>query len=90
MAKSSTKIFMAGLAAGIALGVIFAPNKGSKTRKRLKKKFRKIADLFQQGELSDALDDLKSIFVKEKENQVDNENRAKNDTESNTTGKPDL
>ncbi len=41
MAKSNAKILIAiaaGMAAGIGIGMLIAPAKGSKTRKRLKKK----------------------------------------------------
>jgi gas vesicle protein len=40
MAKRGSKILLAGLAgiaAGVALGMLFAPARGSKTRKRIKK-----------------------------------------------------
>jgi gas vesicle protein len=73
MAKSSSKIVLAGLAglaAGIAVGVLLAPNKGSKTRKRLKKKFKDMEDLFKESGLSEKLNNLKSIFMKDKEDTV--------------------
>jgi gas vesicle protein len=73
MAKSSSKIVLAGLAglaAGIAVGVLLAPNKGSKTRKRLKKKFKDMEDLFKECDLSEKLNSLKSIFMKDKEDTV--------------------
>ncbi|MBK6381515.1 MAG: YtxH domain-containing protein [Chitinophagaceae bacterium] len=34
----------AGIAAGAVLGILFAPGKGSETRKKLNKKAQKIAD----------------------------------------------
>jgi len=76
MAKSSSKIVLAGiagLAIGIAAGVLIAPKKGSKTRKRLKKKFRKMKDIVQKGDFSDTLENLKSIFTKDKEDKVEDE-----------------
>jgi len=83
MAKSSSKIVLAGLAGlavGIAAGILIAPGKGSKTRKRLKKKFRKTKELFQQIDFADTINDLKSIFMKNKgdnkENEVPDDNQA--------------
>ena len=65
---SSTGKFIAGLAAGVlagvALGILFAPDKGSETRRKLKEKGKGLADdlkeAFEQGmeKLSDLKDDL--------------------------------
>jgi gas vesicle protein len=72
MANSGSKIALAaviGLAAGIGIGMLFAPAKGSKTRKRLKKRIMGIADLMQD-DLSEKLNAFKSVFS-EKENEDD-------------------
>lgn len=45
--NNSSKVLVAlvaGMAAGAALGIVFAPNKGAKTRKGIKKKVKKMAD----------------------------------------------
>ena len=47
MESSASKLMVAGLfglAAGIGIGILLAPDKGSKTRKRLKKKILEIAE----------------------------------------------
>jgi gas vesicle protein len=80
MAKSSSKIILAGLAGvavGLAAGVLMAPNKGAKTRKRLKKKFKDIENLFKESDLSDKLNSLKSIFIREKEDNSEHEPSSK-------------
>ena len=69
MAKSSSKVLLAGitgLAAGIGIGLLFAPAKGSKTRKRLKKRLMSLAD-FIEDDVSDKLGALKSAFANEEE-----------------------
>lgn len=60
---------IAGLAAGVAIGVLMAPAEGSETRQRiadqadnLKRKLRKL-----RGITADELDELKDIFEKETE-----------------------
>jgi len=86
MAKSSSKIILAGLAGlavGIAAGVLIAPSKGSKTRKRLKKKFRNMEELFKEGDLTDKLNILKSIFTREKEDENDPEPKSTNSDQPN-------
>jgi gas vesicle protein len=64
MSKSSSKVLfagIAGLAAGVAVGLLFAPAKGSKTRKRLKKKIMNLADIIED-DFSDKLGALKTAF----------------------------
>ncbi len=72
MAKSGTKFIMAGLAGvavGFALGVLFAPEKGSKTRKKLKKKIKGVAQ-----DLSDKYPEnmgfLKTLFTGKQEEET--------------------
>ncbi|MFZ4563723.1 MAG: YtxH domain-containing protein [Bacteroidales bacterium] len=75
MAKTGSKFLLAaaiGLAAGIGLGMLIAPAKGKKTRKRLKKRIMGIADLMQD-DLSEKLNAFKSAFSpdEKKEDMVD-------------------
>ncbi len=42
--KSNVLGVVAGLAAGALLGVLFAPDRGSKTRKKIKNKSKKVKD----------------------------------------------
>ncbi len=46
MARGSKMLLagLAGIAAGVAVGILFAPARGSKTRKRLKKEIRKLSE----------------------------------------------
>ena len=64
MSRTSSKVLLAGiagLAAGVAIGLLFAPAKGSKTRKRLKKKILNLADIIED-DFSDKLGALKTAF----------------------------
>ena len=51
-----------GVAAGIGVGMLIAPAKGSKTRKRLKKRIMGIADMMQD-DLSEKVNAFKSAFT---------------------------
>jgi gas vesicle protein len=69
MSSSSSKVLLAGiagLAAGVAIGLLFAPAKGSKTRKRLKKRLMSLADIIED-DVTDKLGALKSVFAGEEE-----------------------
>ncbi|MGA3014970.1 MAG: YtxH domain-containing protein [Bacteroidales bacterium] len=73
MSTSSSKVLLAGimgLAAGVVIGLLFAPAKGSKTRKRLKKRLMSMAD-FIEDDVSDKLGALKSAFANEEEEDED-------------------
>ena len=75
MAKTGSKLLLAaavGLAAGIGIGMLVAPAKGAKTRKRLKKRIMGIADLMQD-DFSEKLNAFKSAFstAEKKEAAVD-------------------
>ena len=64
MAKTGSKVLLAtlaGVAAGIGIGMLIAPAKGSKTRKRLKKRIMGIAD-FLQDDLSEKIHAFKSAL----------------------------
>jgi gas vesicle protein len=69
MAKSGTKLLVAaaaGLAVGIGVGMLIAPAKGSKTRKRLKKRIMGIADILQD-DFAEKVNAFKSAFSAEEQ-----------------------
>lgn len=71
MAKSSSKVLLAGifgLATGVAIGLLFAPAKGSKTRKRLKKRLMSLAETIED-DVTNKLGALKSVFSGEEEEE---------------------
>jgi gas vesicle protein len=83
MSSSSSKVLLAGiagLAAGVAIGLLFAPARGSKTRKRLKKRLMSLADIIED-DVTDKLGALKSVFAGEEE-----ENEEEDDLQ--TAGEP--
>ena len=73
MAKSYSSAFLAGLAgfaAGVAVGILFAPDKGTTTRKKLKENFNDLADQLHE-EFAEEIDDIKSALNLEKEEEAD-------------------
>jgi len=75
MAKSRTSgILFAGilgLAAGVAIGLLLAPEKGSKTRKKLVRKLSEVSENVKQ-ELTDELEKLRSVFPGDAEEETAN------------------
>ena len=73
MAKSYSSAFLAGLAgfaAGVAVGILFAPDKGTTTRKKLKENFNDLADQLHE-EFAEEIDDIKSALNLEKVEEAD-------------------
>jgi gas vesicle protein len=71
MANSGSKVLLAalvGVAAGIGVGLLIAPAKGSKTRKRLKKRIMGIADMMQD-DLSEKVNAFKSAFAMDEQEE---------------------
>ena len=77
MANSGSKVLLAafvGVAAGIGVGMLIAPAKGSKTRKRLKKRIMGIADMMQD-DLSEKVNAFKSAFSPEEQEELSREDQ---------------
>jgi gas vesicle protein len=55
---------VAGLAVGIGLGMILAPERGSKTRKKISNKIRDIADSLEEG-IPGAIEEFRNIIKKD-------------------------
>ncbi|MCK9424199.1 MAG: YtxH domain-containing protein [Bacteroidales bacterium] len=84
MAKSGIKLLTAaafGMAVGVGIGMLIAPAKGSKTRKRLKKQFLHLADLVQ-NEISDDVDFIKSTLSPDMEEVVEDQTDVKPEGEA--------
>jgi gas vesicle protein len=66
MAKNLTNILIvaaAGIAAGVVLGLLFAPDKGSETRKKVRKILDDAADNFGET-IEEKIDSVREAFGK--------------------------
>lgn len=74
--------FIAGAAVGAAAGILFAPDKGSKTRKKIKKQAEKYGDDIKTN-MNERVDNLKEYVghvtddVKERFNKLEKDVEAK-------------
>jgi gas vesicle protein len=73
MGNANSKImigFLAGAAAGVLAGVLFAPDKGTETRKKISKKSGEAADSLKH-KFNDFVDGLKETYATAKESVDD-------------------
>ncbi|MCX6286261.1 MAG: YtxH domain-containing protein [Bacteroidetes bacterium] len=56
---------IAGLAVGIGIGMLIAPEKGSKTRKKIRDKILDLADKLEEG-FPASFEELKSVLTSDK------------------------
>jgi gas vesicle protein len=83
MSSTSSKILragIAGLAAGVVIGLLFAPAKGAKTRKKLKKALKPLAELLDET-VTGKLDILKSVFSSGEDAEIENDDEIENESE---------
>ena len=60
MAKSGFGKFLAGIAVGAGLGVLFAPNTGEETRAELKKKFEELLQKAKEVNMNEVRDNIEN------------------------------
>ena len=91
MNKSSVNAvlgFIAGAAVGTALGIMFAPDKGTETRKKIKDQARKATD-DMKGSLSHKIEELNEFlsgFVSETKSKIaDLEKKTKQEVKDKLT-----
>ena len=66
MANSKTLLgFATGIATGVLLGILFAPDKGSKTRQKIASTTEDLSDAVKES-FSDFVDGLKDIYSSRK------------------------
>jgi len=76
---SATKVllgFVTGLSVGTMLGVLYAPQKGSATRRKIARRSSDIVDDFRD-KLDDSVDDIKDKYESTKKDAMDWVNKVK-------------
>jgi gas vesicle protein len=79
MSKSTSRMILAGLfglAAGVTLGFLFAPDEGSKTRKKIKEQAKKVTETVE-SEFGDTVEGIKSFLRKGNHSTAKNPEAAK-------------
>ena len=84
MSKSSVLAIAAGAAVGAALGILFAPEKGSDTRRRISDKTSDLASSVKTS-FSDFIDELRNSYASAKGEAVEVEEKVS--TKMNTLGR---
>jgi gas vesicle protein len=85
MSKQTTRILLAGLAglaAGLTIGILFAPQKGSRTRKRLMKQFSGLTESLRER-FPEEMDLLGKMFRKKEESEESEKSEKKAEEEEN-------
>ncbi|MCX6281930.1 MAG: YtxH domain-containing protein [Bacteroidetes bacterium] len=59
---------IAGLAVGIGIGMLIAPEKGSKTRRKIKDKILDLADKLEEG-FPASFEELKTVLTSDKSDE---------------------
>ena len=76
MSKKGTGKFILGAAIGAGLALLFAPAKGSETRKQLAKKFDELKNKIQEIDLEEVKDDLENK-IEEIKSELEDLNKEK-------------
>lgn len=67
MKKKGFGKFLAGIAVGAGLGVLFAPNSGEKTREQLKKKMGELLEKAKEVDMNEVRDNIEKKIAEIKE-----------------------
>ena len=71
MSKKGLGKFVLGTALGVGLGVLFAPERGEKTRKNLMKKMNELLDKLKEVDANEVKDEIEKKVVEIKDELAD-------------------